>query len=189
MADLNLARLADEAQERLGDYDSLWFEGEWLRSAELHERGTRLARGLSELGIEPGDRVVVLMANCPEVAIAYNAVWRAGGVVTPAIFLLPPAELEHIVSDSGAKLVLATPELAGNAPDGIRVVSTDEFAALEAGGPGRRSSPARRPIPPPCSTRAARPAGPRACCSHMRTSGGRARADTTPVTCPASPAG
>ena len=136
MADLNLARLADEAQERLGDYDSLWFEGEWLRSAELHERGTRLARGLSELGIEPGDRIVVLMANCPEVGIAYSAVWRAGGVVTPAIFLLPPAELEHIVSDSGAKLVLATPELAGNVPDGIRVVSTDEFAALEAADPG-----------------------------------------------------
>jgi long-chain acyl-CoA synthetase len=133
LADLNLAELADAAQKRLGDYDSLWFEGEWLRSAELHDRGTRLARGLSELGVEPGDRVIVLMANCPEVGIAYNAVWRAGAVVTPAIFLLPPAELEHIVTDSGAKVVLASPELAGNVPDGIRVVTTDEFPALEAG--------------------------------------------------------
>src|SRR5262245_35687708 len=67
------------------------------------------------------------MANCPEVPIAYNAIWRAGGVVTPAIFLLPPAELEHIVADSGATLVLATAELAGNVPDGIRVVTTDEL--------------------------------------------------------------
>jgi long-chain acyl-CoA synthetase len=135
LADMHLARLADEAHERLGDYDALWFEGEWLRSAGLHDRGTRLARGLSELGVEPGDRVVVLMANCPEVAISYNAVWRAGGVVTPAIFLLPPTELEHIVSDSGAKLVLATPELAGNVPDGVRVVTTDEFPELESGEP------------------------------------------------------
>ena len=134
MADLNLAALAEEAQERLGDYESLWFEGQWLRSAELHDRGTQLAHGLTELGVEPGDRVIVLMANCPEVGIAYNAVWRAGAVVTPAIFLLPPAELEHIVTDSGAKLVLATPELAGNVPDGIRVVSTEEFPALEAAG-------------------------------------------------------
>jgi long-chain acyl-CoA synthetase len=135
LADMHLARLADEAHERLGDYDALWFEGEWLRSAVLHDRGTRLARGLGELGVEPGDRVVVLMANCPEVAISYNAVWRAGGVVTPAIFLLPPTELEHIVSDSGAKLVLATPELAGNVPDGVRVVTTDEFPELESGEP------------------------------------------------------
>jgi long-chain acyl-CoA synthetase len=134
LADFHLARLADEAQERLGDYDSLWFEGEWHRSAELHDRGRRLARGLSELGVEPEDRVVVLMANSPEVGIAYNAIWRAGGVVTPAIFLLPPPELEHIVQNSGAKLVLASPELAGNAPEGIRVVATDEFPALESAG-------------------------------------------------------
>jgi long-chain acyl-CoA synthetase len=135
LADLHLARAADEAQERLGDYDAVRFEGEWLRSADLHARGTRLARGLTELGVEPGDRVVVLMANCPEVGIAYHAVWRAGAVVTPAIFLLPPAELEHIVTDSGAKLVLATSELAGNVPDGIRVVATDEFPALESARP------------------------------------------------------
>ena len=132
MAELHLARLADETRERLGDYDALWFEGAWVRSDELHERGGRLAGGLRELGVEPGDRVVVLMANCPEVGIAYNAIWRAGAVVTPAIFLLPPGELHHIVSDSGAKLVLATPELAGNAPAGARVVTTGEFPGFEA---------------------------------------------------------
>jgi long-chain acyl-CoA synthetase len=132
LAELHLALQAEETRERLGDYAALWFEGEWLRSVELHDRAMRFAGGLRTLGVEPGDRVVVLMANCPEVGIAYNAIWRAGAVVTPAIFLLPPAELGHIVSDSGAKLLLATPELAGNAPDGVRVVTTDEFPGLEA---------------------------------------------------------
>ncbi len=131
MADAHLARAAEETFRRVGDYEALWFEGRWVRSGELHDRAARLAGGLREAGIEPGDRVLVLMANCPEVGIAYNATWRAGGVVTPAIFLLPPAELEHIVSDSGAKLVLATPELAANAPEGIAVVTTDEFGSLE----------------------------------------------------------
>jgi long-chain acyl-CoA synthetase len=131
LAELHLALQAEETRERLGDYDALWFEGEWLRSAELHDRAMRFAGGLRTLGVEPGDRVVVLMANCPEVGIAYNAIWRAGAVVTPAIFLLPPAELGHIVSDSGAKLLLATPELADNAPDGVRVVTTNEFPGLE----------------------------------------------------------
>jgi long-chain acyl-CoA synthetase len=131
LAERNLAHAADETFARLGDYESLWFDGRWIRSGELHERAARLAAWLRDEGLEPGDRVVVLMANCPEVPIAYNAIWRAGAVVTPAIFLLPPAELEHIVGDSGASLVLATPELAGNVPDGLRVVTTDELGEAD----------------------------------------------------------
>ena len=77
------------------------------------------------------------MANCPEVGIAYNALWRVGAVVTPAIFLLPPAELRHIVDDAEARVVIATPEFADTAreaaPD-ARVISTEEFGELESGG-------------------------------------------------------
>jgi long-chain acyl-CoA synthetase len=129
-----LARAAEAALERHGDHDALWFEGAWHRSAVLHERATRLAGALRELGVGPGDRVIVLMANCPEVGIAYNAIWRIGAVVTPAIFLLPPAELAHIVSDSGAKLILASPELADNAREAAPatdVLTTDRFGELE----------------------------------------------------------
>jgi long-chain acyl-CoA synthetase len=133
LAERNLARAADETFERLGDYESLWFEGAWRRSGELHERAARLAGWLAGQGVAPGDRVLVLMANCPEVGIAYNAIWRAGAVVTPAIFLLPPAELEHILLDSGAELVLASPELAGNVPTSVRTVTTEELTeAFEA---------------------------------------------------------
>jgi long-chain acyl-CoA synthetase len=134
LAELHLARAAEESLERLGDYDALWFDGRWLRSGELHERAARLAGGLRSCGVGPGDRVVVLMANCPEVGVAYEAIWRAGAVVTPAIFLLPPAELAHIVGDSGATVILATPELAENAKEaagGATVVTTDAFAWLE----------------------------------------------------------
>ncbi len=138
MADLHLARAAEESFERLGDYESLWFEGRWLRSGELHERAARLAGGLRHVGVEAGDRVVVLMANCPEVGIAYEAIWRLGAVVTPAIFLLPPAELAHIVLDSGATVVLATPELVENAEEaaeGAAVVTTEAFSWLEQADP------------------------------------------------------
>jgi long-chain acyl-CoA synthetase len=131
LAERNLARAAEETFARLGDYESLWFDGQWIRSGELHDRATRLAGWLREQGLEAGDRVVVLMANCPEVPIAYNAIWRTGAVVTPAIFLLPPAELEHILGDSGATLVLATPELAGNVPAGTRVITTDDFGEAD----------------------------------------------------------
>jgi long-chain acyl-CoA synthetase len=139
LSELHLARASEEAFERLGDYDSLCFDGEWLRSGVLFDRAARLAEGLRRLGVEPGGRVVVLMANCPEVGIVYEAIWRAGAVATPAIFLLPPAELDHIVSDSGAHVILASPELADNAreaADGATVVTTDAFSWLEECDPG-----------------------------------------------------
>lgn len=108
----NLARLAEQAFERRGDYEALLFEGRWFTSGELHSRSGRLATGLTELGIAAGDRVVVTMANSPEVGISYNALWRAGAVVTPGNFLMPPEELRHLISNSEASAVITTPEFA-----------------------------------------------------------------------------
>jgi long-chain acyl-CoA synthetase len=107
----NLAGLAEAAHDRLGDYESLVFEGRTYRSGELFDRGRRASSGLVKLGVSAGERVVVLMANCPEVGIAYNAIWRAGAVVTPVVFLISPPELTHILADSGAVAVVTTPEL------------------------------------------------------------------------------
>src|SRR5947207_1554616 len=109
----NLARLAEDSFEKLGDRESLLFEGNWYRTGDMFERSRRLGAGFTELGITPGDRVVVFMANSPDVGIAYNALWRAGAAITPAIFLLPPDELRHVVSHSGARAVVTSPEFLG----------------------------------------------------------------------------
>lgn len=107
----NLARLAEASLERLGDHDSLCFEGRVYRSGEQHERARRLAGGLIELGVKPGDRVVVSMPNQPEVGVTYGALWRAGAAITPAMFLLTQAEVRHILEDSGATGIVTSPEL------------------------------------------------------------------------------
>ncbi|MBC9733243.1 class I adenylate-forming enzyme family protein [Nocardioides marmotae] len=107
----DLALLAERSVERLGDHDTLLFEGTWHSSGSIHDRSTRVAAGLREIGIGVGDRVVVLMMNTPEVFVTYRAVWRAGAVVTPVIFLQTPPELRHILTDSGARAVVVTPEL------------------------------------------------------------------------------
>jgi long-chain acyl-CoA synthetase len=106
----HLGRLVERSFERRGDYESLLYEGRWHRSGELFERAQRLAGGLAERGVEPGDRVIVSMANCPEVTITYQALWLAGAVVTPAMFLLPAPDLRHVIADSGARAVVTTPE-------------------------------------------------------------------------------
>jgi long-chain acyl-CoA synthetase len=125
IGDHNLARLAERAFEMRGEYESLLFEDRWYRSGELFERSARLGAGLSELGVRPGDRVVVTMANSPEVGIAYQAIWRAGAVVTPVSFLLAVEDLRHVISDAEAAVVITTPEFAEKvrqAADGIDCV-------------------------------------------------------------------
>ncbi|NGN93392.1 long-chain fatty acid--CoA ligase [Nocardioides sp. KC13] len=107
----NLAVLADQSYARHGDHPMVFFEGTWHSSTEIAERSARVAGGLRELGIEPGDRVVVLTMNTPEVFVSYRALWRVGAVVTPVIFLQTPPELRHILEDSSAKAAIVTPEL------------------------------------------------------------------------------
>src|SRR5580692_13123840 len=106
----NLARQAELALERQGDYDSLFFEGQWHTSGSLADRAAGFAAGLAGLGVRPGDRLLVLMANCPEVLITYSAAWRAGAAVTPLIFLVSEDELRNALADSGAVGVVTTAE-------------------------------------------------------------------------------
>ena len=110
MGEENLARQAELALDRQGDHDSLFFEGQWHSSGSLADRAARFATGLADLGVRPGDRLLVLMANCPEVLITYSAAWRAGAVVTPLIFLVSEDELRNALVDSGAVGVVTTTE-------------------------------------------------------------------------------
>jgi len=121
----NLARLAEASLERVGDHDALFFEGRTYRTGEQHERARRLAGGLLELGVSPGDRVVVSMPNQPEVGVTYGALWRAGAAITPAMFLLTQAEVRHILEDSEAVGIVTSPELLQHvrgAAEGVRSV-------------------------------------------------------------------
>ncbi|MEA2516414.1 MAG: long-chain acyl-CoA synthetase [Actinomycetota bacterium] len=127
MTQHNLALLAEQSFERHGDRPSLFWEGKTFTSGELRERALRLSTGLKELGIEPGDRVVVMMANCPEVGISYIALWTAGAAITPAIFLLSADDLHHILEDSEAKAVITTPEFLATVQQAAEGVDTLKF--------------------------------------------------------------
>ena len=120
----NLALLAEQSFERHGDRRSLLWEGNWYSTGELNDRMLRLSRGFVELGIEPGDRVVVMMANCPEVGICYIALWRAGAAITPAIFLLSSEDVNHILVDSEARAVITTPEFLATVQQAAEGVDT-----------------------------------------------------------------
>ncbi len=110
---MNLAALGEENVQKYGEYVSLVFEGRELTNVDQQHAANRLANAFRRRGIGAGDRIVVLLPNCPEVVQAYAAILELGAVIVPVIFLLSPDEVRHILADSGARAVITSPELYG----------------------------------------------------------------------------
>ncbi len=126
----SLARLAADAWERWGEESVTVFEGDRRTSAAMGRDARAVAGGLAGLGVRPGDRVVVCMANCPEVVVTYQAAWWLGAVATPVLFLLSEDELAHVLSDSEAAVVVTTPEFVAKVAAAARRAPTVRHVVL-----------------------------------------------------------
>ena len=82
-----------------------------LTYGELAERVDRLTGALIGQGVEPGDRVGILMLNCHRYMESYLAVERAGAVLAPLNHRLAPAELVYILNDAEASFLILGAEL------------------------------------------------------------------------------
>ncbi|SDG75268.1 long-chain-fatty-acid--CoA ligase [Pelagibacterium luteolum] len=92
---------------KMGDATALDFLGATTSYRELGEKVNALAGALqSELGVKKGDRVALLMPNTPFYVIAYFAVLRIGATVVNCNPLYSIGELSHIVSNSGAEILI-----------------------------------------------------------------------------------
>jgi malonyl-CoA/methylmalonyl-CoA synthetase len=80
--------------------------------ADLFERAGRLATRLQRLGLSPGDRVALPLADRLPHLVAELGVLLAGGVAVPLHPRLPRAELPYYLTDSGASVIIADPEQA-----------------------------------------------------------------------------
>ncbi|MDH5507822.1 MAG: alpha/beta fold hydrolase [Anaerolineae bacterium] len=82
------------------------FEGYRLTYRRLNQEANRFANTLRSLGVDKGDRVMLLMPNIPQMVIAFFGTLKAGGA---AVFTLPinePEELVRQIADSGAKVLV-----------------------------------------------------------------------------------
>lgn len=107
IAELDLASIA-----RFGEYTRLHCEGRSFTNTEFQRRSGSLARVLRDRGVQPGDRVLIVMRNAPETMGALQAVWMLGGVAAPVNFQSTMSELRCLMEDSGARLVLTSPGMA-----------------------------------------------------------------------------
>jgi long-chain acyl-CoA synthetase len=106
----NLARLLIDSAERFPQYAAVYFMGKILSYEQLLKASYRFANGLLTLGIQKGDRVAIMLPNCPSAIIAYFGVLMMGAVVVQTNPLYMERELEYQLRDSGA-IVMITLDL------------------------------------------------------------------------------
>jgi long-chain acyl-CoA synthetase len=126
-----IADMMGLATARFADHTAAMVQrdGDW-REASYAEVGTiasEIARGLIDLGLEPGDRVAILCATRPEWAYASFGITSAGGVVVPIYPTNSPDECQWVAGNSGARFIVC--EDAGQLAK-IRAVR-DQLGALE----------------------------------------------------------
>jgi len=107
----NVADLVRTAAQRDPERLALIGDSGQLTWSDLDRRVDAVAGALSADGFRPGDRVALRMANTLSFPVAYFAILRAGLVVVPVNPAYTARELGHILSDSGARLMLSAAEL------------------------------------------------------------------------------
>ena len=104
--DHSLVDLLDTAVGRFGDHVALDFYGSTTTYAQLGEQVDRAARALQGLGVTAGDRVALVLPNCPQHVVAFYAVLRLGAVVVEHNPLYTPEELQVQLADHGARVAV-----------------------------------------------------------------------------------
>ncbi len=138
----SLAQLLTETAAKYGERPALKLGDTVVSYDVLNESATRVAGLLRERGLEPGDRVGIMLPNVPYFGAVYYGVLRAGGVVVPVNVLLKGREVAFYLADPGAKFLFAWHGFADAAIEGAQaagaetiIVKPGDFEQLLADAP------------------------------------------------------
>src|SRR3954452_11601766 len=142
MSGASLAQLLTQTAARHGDRVALKLDDAELSYAAFDEGATRVAGLLKDRGVQPGDRVGLMLPNVPYFPVIYYGILRAGGVVVPMNVLLKGREVTFYLSDPEAKVLFAWHDFAAAAEEGAEeagaeaiIVKPGEFEALLGDAP------------------------------------------------------
>ncbi len=102
----SLVGLMAESFAKYAQRTAYSFMGQDISYEETDVKSQSLAAYFQSLGLQKGDRVAIMMPNVPQYPVAVAAILRAGLVVVNVNPLYTPRELEHQLTDSGAKAIV-----------------------------------------------------------------------------------
>lgn len=105
-SDRTLPQMLERAAQNYPDRAALGFLGANTSYRELWQNAQRLALALQKMGVKPGDRVSVMLPNCPQFVTAFFGTLLAGAVVVNTSPLYVADELEHQLGDSGSETLI-----------------------------------------------------------------------------------
>lgn len=126
--------LGDLIAESVATYPrnvALEFFGRETSYAELGEQIEHAAEGLRRLGVKPGDRVALILPNCPQHVVAFYAVLRIGGVVVEHNPLYTARELRHQFEDHRARVAIAWDKTVPTLQDFPRDLALDSIVSVD----------------------------------------------------------
>ena len=128
-----LRATAEQAPDRI----ALAWHDQTVTYGELDARVDAAAGGLQHLGVQPGDRVAVLLGNVPAFVEAYFGALRAGATAVPLTLGLAPDEVAHALTDSGASVLVVAAVAADDVVDlGLELDVTVLVAGADEAPPG-----------------------------------------------------
>jgi len=104
--EIPLQEYLTRAVEKTPKKIAIHFLGKDITYKELYESSLKFANYLVKIGIEKGDRVAIMLPNCPQSVIAYYGVLYAGGIVVQTNPLYTEREVEYQLKDAGAKVII-----------------------------------------------------------------------------------
>lgn len=106
MPGVTMGNIIRRVAKRYPHHEAVIFEGERYRYQEYNERINKLANGLTKIGIKKGDVVVIFSRNCNEFLETYYACAKIGAVLNTVNWRLAPGEVEYMVNQSDAKILI-----------------------------------------------------------------------------------
>jgi long-chain acyl-CoA synthetase len=122
---MNLAQILSDSATRAPEQVAIKLDDFALNYALLEQAAMRVAGLLRSRGIEPGDRVALMVPNVPQFAAIYYGILRVGAVVIPMNVLNKRREVEFFLRDSGAKLVFVWKDFCPEAEPAAAEVGSD----------------------------------------------------------------
>lgn len=105
-AEATFKRIFEERAEQNGEKALLTYRGLDISYREVNERANRLAHGLKSLGVKKGDKVCVMLPNCPEIVYTWMGLCKMGAVNVPLNTGLKGEGLSYIINHSDAETVI-----------------------------------------------------------------------------------
>jgi len=107
-----MVRMLQETTARYPENPAVIHEGKQITYEDLNQFVEALARHLQEMGVHKGDKVAIMLGNCPEFVISYFAALRLGAVAVTLNVMSTSYELQHLIENCEAKVLITADNLA-----------------------------------------------------------------------------